>query len=199
MNSEATLPEDRRLAVGYVLRFLFWSQPRFLGAIAFILSLAAGAGAPAQAGGTLIVGMTAGDIPVTTGNPDQGFEGYRFVGYNLYDSLVLWDLSKADKASEIKPGLATSWEIDPNDHKRWIVHLREGVKWHDGCQFTADDVVWNFQYRTDQKAPYFLGAAVRLQPNSCLRTSNRSARSTTTPSHSRTISSSRCSRTVSAT
>ena len=35
--------------------------------------------------------MTAGDIPVTTGNPDQGFEGYRFVGYNLYDSLVLWD------------------------------------------------------------------------------------------------------------
>ena len=156
MNSEATLPEDRRLAVGYVLRFLFWSQPRFLGAIAFILSLAAGAGAPAQAGGTLIVGMTAGDIPVTTGNPDQGFEGYRFVGYNLYDSLVLWDLSKADKASEIKPGLATSWEIDPNDHKRWIVHLREGVKWHDGCPFTADDVVWNFQYRTDQKASFFL-------------------------------------------
>ncbi len=37
----------------------------------------------AWAGGTLVVGMTAGDIPVTTGNPDQGFEGYRFVGYNL--------------------------------------------------------------------------------------------------------------------
>ena len=106
-------------------------------------------------GGTLTVGMTAGDIPVTTGNPDQGFEGYRFVGYNLYDTLVLWDLSKADKPSEIKPGLATSWEIDPNDHKRWIVHLREGVKWHDGCPFTADDVVWNIQYRTDKKAPFF--------------------------------------------
>src|SRR5438128_6884147 len=111
---------------------------------------------PAGAGGTLTVGMTAGDIPVTTGNPDQGFEGYRFVGYNLYDALLLWDLSKADKPSEIKPGLATSYEIDPNDHKRWIVHLRQGVTWHDGCQFTADDVVWNHQYRTDQKAPYFL-------------------------------------------
>src|SRR5947199_9595117 len=96
----------------------------------------------AQAAGTLTVGMTAGDIPVTTGNPDQGFEGYRFVGYNLYDSLLLWDLSKADKPSEIKPGLATSYEIDPSDHKRWIVHLRHGVKWHDGCDFTADDVVW---------------------------------------------------------
>ena len=34
----------------------------------------------ADASGTLTVGMTAGDIPVTTGNPDQGFEGYRFVG-----------------------------------------------------------------------------------------------------------------------
>src|SRR6476660_8331932 len=58
----------------------------------------------AEAGGTLIVGMTAGDLPITTGNPDQGFEGYRFVGYNLYDSLVLWDLSKtaADKATDIK-------------------------------------------------------------------------------------------------
>src|SRR5271155_562720 len=110
----------------------------------------------AWAGGTLIVGMTAGDIPVTTGNPDQGFEGYRFVGYNLYDALLLWDLSKADKASEIKPGLATSYEIDPTDHKRWIVHLRHGVKWHDGCEFKADDVVWNYQYRMDQKASYFL-------------------------------------------
>ena len=110
----------------------------------------------ARAAGTLVVGMTAGDVPVTTGNPDQGFEGYRFVGYNLYDALLLWDLSKADKPSEIKPGLATSYEIDPNDHKRWVFHLRKGVTWHDGCEFTADDVVWNYQYRTDQKAPYFL-------------------------------------------
>ena len=122
----------------------------FISTFAGLLAPRADAG-----GGTLTVGMTAGDIPVTTGNPDQGFEGYRFVGYNLYDTLVLWDLSKADKPSEIKPGLATSWEIDPNDHKRWIVHLREGVKWHDGCPFTADDVGWNIQYRTDKKAPFF--------------------------------------------
>src|SRR6516165_5336040 len=75
-----------------------------------VLAVAAGvllAAAPAQAGGTVTVGMTAGDLPITTGNPDQGFEGYRFVGYNLYDSLVLWDLSKSDKVTDIKPGLAT--------------------------------------------------------------------------------------------
>jgi hypothetical protein len=31
----------------------------------------------------LRVAMTAGDVPITIGQPDQGFEGYRFVGYNL--------------------------------------------------------------------------------------------------------------------
>jgi peptide/nickel transport system substrate-binding protein len=129
---------------------------RVVATAALFLALSGLAAQRADAGGgTLIVGMTAGDVPVTTGNPDQGFEGYRFVGYNLYDALVLWDLSKADKPSEIRPGLATSWEIDANDHKRWIVHLRHGVSWHDGCPFTADDVVWNFRFRTDQKAPYF--------------------------------------------
>src|SRR6516165_6423654 len=119
------------------------------------LTISAASSGSAYAGGTLTVGMTAGDIPVTTGNPDQGFEGYRFVGYNLYDALLLWDLSKSDKSSEPKPGLATSNEIDPNDHMRWIVHLRQGVTWHDGCKFNADDVVWNFQMRMDQNAPNF--------------------------------------------
>jgi len=80
-------------------------------------------GTPAHASGTLIVGMTAGDLPITTGNPDQGFEGYRFVGYNLYDSLVLWDLSKSDKAADIKPGLATEWQVDEANPKRWIFKI----------------------------------------------------------------------------
>jgi hypothetical protein len=66
----------------------------------FALTILAASRGSAYASGTLNVAMTAGDIPVTTGNPDQGFEGYRFVGYNLYDALLLWDLSKSDKPSE---------------------------------------------------------------------------------------------------
>ena len=122
-----------------------------------MLSVGVAAGTPgiAAAEGVLRVAMTAGDIPVTTGNPDQGFEGYRFVGYNLYDALLLWDLSKSDKPSDIKPGLATSYEVDPNDHKRWIVHLRQGVTFHDGCPFNADAVTFNFQMRMDKDAPIF--------------------------------------------
>src|SRR5712692_10327817 len=123
-----------------------------------VAAFLAGAGA-AQAAGTLTVGMTAGDLPVTTGNPDQGFEGYRFVGYNLYDSLVLWDLSGAgETAADIKPGLATEWHVDEGDSKRWIFTLRQGVKGHDGCPFTADDVVWNFGYSGNEKAPQFNAA-----------------------------------------
>jgi peptide/nickel transport system substrate-binding protein len=125
-------------------------KPAILAGVAALLVCGA-----AGAGGTLTVGMTAGDLPTTNGNPDQGFEGYRFVGYNLYDSLVLWDLSKSDKAADIKPGLAVSWHIDEGDTKRWIFELRHGVKWHDGCDFTADDVLWNMRYSADEKAPEF--------------------------------------------
>src|SRR5271166_7094311 len=88
-----------------------------ISAALFALTMSAAPIGSVYAGGTLTVGMTAGDIPVTTGNPDQGFEGYRFVGYNLYDALVLWDLSKADKASDIRPGLATEWHIDEANDK----------------------------------------------------------------------------------
>jgi peptide/nickel transport system substrate-binding protein len=124
--------------------------------LVLLLAFSAMAAAPrAEAGGTVTVAMTAGDLPIDVGNPDQGFEGYRFVGYNLYDSLSLWDLSKSDKPSDIKPGLATEWHIDPGNPKRWIYTLRQGVKWHDGCDFTADDVMWNFARVNDDKAPQF--------------------------------------------
>jgi len=103
----------------------------------------------------LRVAMTAGDVPITIGQPDQGFEGSRFVGYNLYDALILWDLSRADVTAELRPGLATSWAVDPVDPHRWILELRQGVKWHDGCEFKAADVVWNFDRVTDEKAPQF--------------------------------------------
>ena len=92
---------------------------------------------------------------MTTGNPDQGFEGYRFVGYNLYDSLVLWDLSQGDKAADIKPGLATEWHIDEGDNKRWIFTLRQGVKWHDGCPSPPMTSCGTSSYSSNDKAPQF--------------------------------------------
>ena len=99
----------------------------------------------------LHVAMTAGDVPITIGQPDQGFKGYRFVGSNLYDSLILRDLSCADVVADLRPGLATSWSVDPANPQRWIITLRKGVKFHDGCNFTAADVVWNFECVTKRR------------------------------------------------
>ena len=95
--------------------------------------------------------MTAGDIPDWTGQPDQGFEGYRFVGWSLYDALINWDLSRSDREAPLTPGLATKWTIDPANNRRWLIELRKGVKFHDGCDLTADLVVWNIQRLVDDK------------------------------------------------
>lgn len=121
----------------------------------FIFLVVGGAFSSIQAETVLRVAMTAGDVPITIGQPDQGFEGYRFVGYNIYDTLTLWDLSKSDVVADIRPGLATSWVVDPKDSKRWTVELRQGVKWHDGCDFTAQDVVWNLDRIANEKSPQF--------------------------------------------
>jgi peptide/nickel transport system substrate-binding protein len=126
-------------------------------ALSAFASLAiATAPAPARAQETVLrVAMTAGDVPLTAGIPDQGFEGWRFVGYNLYDALVSWDLSRSDVAADIKPGLATEWHIDPANSRRWLFTLRRDVKFHDGSPFTADDVVWNFGRFAQEGAPQF--------------------------------------------
>jgi peptide/nickel transport system substrate-binding protein len=103
----------------------------------------------------LRIAMTAADIPRTLGQPDQGFEGNRFTGIPMYDSLTQWDLSKADAASVMIPGLATSWAVDAKDKTKWVFKLRPGVKFHDGSTFTADAVVWNVRKVLDKEAPHF--------------------------------------------
>src|ERR1041385_2005530 len=95
------------------------------------ITLALTAAAPAIAGGALRVALTATDVPTTTGAPDNGGEGIRFLGFPVFESLVLWDLSRAARLAEIRPGLAESWEQDKNDPTKWVFHLRRGVKFHD--------------------------------------------------------------------
>jgi peptide/nickel transport system substrate-binding protein len=121
-------------------------------AAAAALAMAGPAGAQEK---VLRVGMTAADIPYTAGQADQGAEGYRFMGYMVYDTLVLWDLSSADKTAGLIPGLAESWSVDAADKTKWTFKLRRGVKYHDGGEFTADDVVFNFEVNRDTKARHY--------------------------------------------
>jgi len=117
---------------------------------------------------TLRVAMTAADIPRTNGQPDQGFEGNRFTGIPLFDALTQWDLSSADKASVVIPGIATEWSVDSADKTKWVFKLRKGVKFHDGSELTADAIVWNVDKVLNKGAIHFapdqIGVTVSRMP-----------------------------------
>jgi peptide/nickel transport system substrate-binding protein len=56
----------------------------------------------------------------------------------------------------VTPKLATSWDIDPAA-KTMTFHLRKGVKFHDGSDFNASLVKWNFDLMmAAKKAPNFV-------------------------------------------
>lgn len=129
---------------------------RLLGfAVAVTLVFSLGLTTTGHAQGTLRVGMTAADIPLSWGQPDQGFEGFRFMGLMVYDALINWDLSSADKPSGLVPGLAESWSVDASDKTKWTFKIRQGAKFHDGSTFNADAVLWNFDRLFDKNAPQY--------------------------------------------
>ncbi len=63
----------------------------------------------------------------------------------VYDSLTFLDAS-----GDVHPSLAESFTLDGTT---WEFKLREGVKFHDGSDLTAEDVVWSFKRATDQDLP----------------------------------------------
>src|ERR1700759_4710167 len=90
----------------------------------------------------LRIAMTASDIPTTSGMPNNGFEGMRFLGFPVFQGLIMFDLTTTGPV-KLLPGLAEKWEQSADDKKTWIFHLRKGVKFHDGTDFNADAVIWN--------------------------------------------------------
>ena len=48
------------------------------------------------------------------------------------------------------PGLLTEWGWS-DDKKQVHMTVRDGVTWHDGSPFTAEDVVWSLQRAGDEK------------------------------------------------
>lgn len=127
-------------------------------ALAFAAALGLSA-KPVMAETTLRIGMTAADIPTATGLPNNGFEGLRFLGYPIFEGLVLWDLTKTDQLAGLRPGLAEKWEQAPDDNKTWVFHLRHGVKFHDGTDFNADAVIWNLDRFFKNDSPQFEAAS----------------------------------------
>ncbi|MDE3111331.1 MAG: hypothetical protein KGN00_08125 [Chloroflexota bacterium] len=65
-------------------------------------------------------------------------------GRAIYDSLV-----DVDPQGKVIPVLAESWDIP--DTKTYVLHLRKGVKFHDGTTFDAEAVKFNIDRFTDKK------------------------------------------------
>lgn len=72
------------------------------------------------------------------------------VANHVYDYLI-----DIDSLSNPVPRLATEWKTS-EDGLTYTLELAEGVTWHDGSPFSAQDVVWTFdRLRTTEGTPTF--------------------------------------------
>src|SRR5947199_10016906 len=99
----------------------------FTATLALLLVAAAASAQPAQ----LVISQPAEATTMDPGRSTQVLTVNYFV--NLYDTLTRWD-----GALRLQPGLATSWRNVSDT--TWEFTLRQGVKFHDGAPFTAEDV-----------------------------------------------------------
>ena len=73
----------------------------------------------------------------------------------MYESLVTWD-----KNLIVQPSLAEKWETP--DDKTWIWRLRQGIKFHNGQEVTAEDVKYSMDM---QAAPPPPGITIAQYPS----------------------------------
>ena len=100
-------------------------------ALVVLTLLAPAAPAPAPAG-TLRIGL---ESQPTTMDPGLSTDLYSHQAY----SQILEGLLMLDPQGVPQPALAESWSPSA-DGKVWTFNLRQNVKFHDGTEFTADDV-----------------------------------------------------------
>ena len=62
------------------------------------------------------------------------------ISHQIYDPLIY-----RDQELELTPGLATDWYVREDDRNVWVFELRQGVKYHQGQDFTAEDVVFSIE------------------------------------------------------
>lgn len=60
------------------------------------------------------------------------------LAHQIYEPLIIRDMTGAFEAA-----LATDWAPKAGDPNVWVFNLRQGVKFHDGADFTAEDVVFS--------------------------------------------------------
>jgi len=125
-------------------------MPKVLLFVGSLLPLLFGFSFPALAasetprrGGTLTVGILK-DLSlmnplVKTSSVDRRIRG-----------LMFEPLLGIDLRANLQPGLALAWKVSP-DGKAYVFKLRQGVKFHNGQEMTADDVKFAIEYTMNPK------------------------------------------------
>jgi len=80
---------------------------------------------------------------------DYGFSGGG--AGNAYGRLLFGPLVATNENLEILPGIAKNWRLS-DDGRTWTLTIRDGVKFHDGTELTAEDVFWSFRHTWDPQA-----------------------------------------------
>jgi peptide/nickel transport system substrate-binding protein len=70
---------------------------------------------------------------------------YGVGGGNNYGRILHGFLIATNEKTELLPGIATDWQIS-EDGLTWTFTIREGVKFHDGSNLTAEDVWWTWMH-----------------------------------------------------
>jgi len=115
----------------------------------------------------LLVGMSAGDValaqkpggvlklyspasPASMSLLEEATIVAEMPMMGVFNNLILFDQHmKQVSLQSIVPDLATRWSWN-EDGTELTFNLRQGVKWHDGKPFTAQDVKWTYDLRLDR-------------------------------------------------
>jgi len=129
--------------------------------------------ATSQPTATLQVAAPPTDVEVNPGKltimeGDLGNERFDWLwgtgaGSRTYSRIVHGYLISIDsRRTELVPGIASDWSLSA-DGLTWTFTIRRGVKWHDGSELTAQDVLWTFQHDFGPQAPEYASQTTALK------------------------------------
>ncbi|GAB4538272.1 MAG: ABC transporter substrate-binding protein [Anaerolineae bacterium] len=131
------------LTLEHFLPLIDWTRPAY-------------ASAAVQRGGHLTAGWS-GTAEITTLDPAQINQVLQF----QIASNVLSGLTHINADLTAEGDLAADWTVS-SDGLEWTFNLREGVTWHNGDAFNADDVVFTYNRSKDPEQSIHSGNLVNV-------------------------------------
>lgn len=128
-----------------------WTGLALAMTIGHVHAQAPAAGTAPKKGGALQVVVTPEPPMLMQGLNQNG--PTNMIAGNIYESLLRYD-----EKLQPMPSLAKSWEISP-DQTVYTFKLQEGVTWHDGKPFSAEDVVFSLDTFLREVHPRWRGIA----------------------------------------